>query len=59
MLLDRLCEEDRSLVEKELEAAVNDKAGFGFDFRALFPGGLTRYLHGVGPQLFEGREASH
>jgi PAS domain S-box-containing protein len=40
--------EDRSRVEETRRAALRDKRDFEAEYRLLLPGGLTKYLHGIG-----------
>jgi C4-dicarboxylate-specific signal transduction histidine kinase len=46
--LERVHSEDRPFVQKSLEAAIRDKAGFAFDFRIALGDGSIKYLTGVG-----------
>jgi predicted ATPase/signal transduction histidine kinase/GAF domain-containing protein len=53
LFLERVHSEDRSFVQKGVEAAIRDKVGFAFDFRIALPDGSIKYLHGVGRPIVE------
>jgi len=45
LMLARAHPEDRALVERTIDQAFNDGAGFDFEHRLLMPDGATRYVH--------------
>ena len=48
LFLKRVHPEDRSMVDEVRFAAVRDKKDFEVEFRLLLPGGLIKYVYGIG-----------
>jgi C4-dicarboxylate-specific signal transduction histidine kinase len=51
--LERVHPEDRSFLQKMVDAAIRDRSGFAFDFRITLPDQSVKYLHGVGHPIVE------
>ena len=48
LFLERIHPEDRSKFDQVRSAAIREKKDYEVEYRLLLPGGLTKYVHGIG-----------